>query len=77
MSDFEDFVTRTGIEIAAGKAPDIFFGSSIFGDAAISLIEKGAFVDLAPFMETDGIREEDYFRGPDAGTPQAWSRYIS
>lgn len=40
LSDFEDFVTRTGIEIAAGKAPDIFFGSSIFGDAAISLIER-------------------------------------
>lgn len=61
QSDFEDFVTKTGIEIAAGKGPDIFMGSSIFGDAVISLIEKGAFVDLAPFMEADGIREEDYF----------------
>ena len=60
-SDFEDFVRKTGIEIAAGKGPDIFFGSSIFGDAVISLTEKGAFVDLAPFMEADGIREEDYF----------------
>lgn len=60
-SDFEDFVTKTGIEIATGKGPDIFMGSSIFGDTVISLIEKGVFVDLAPFMEADGIREEDYF----------------
>nr|WP_300831237.1 extracellular solute-binding protein [uncultured Acetatifactor sp.] len=60
-SDFEDFVRKTSIEIAAGKGPDIFMGSSIFGDAVISLIEKGAFADLAPFMEADGIREEDYF----------------
>lgn len=60
-SDFEDFVRKNSIEVAAGKGPDIFFGSSILGDAVISLIEKGAFVDLAPFMEADGIREEDYF----------------
>lgn len=60
-SDFEDFVRKTSIEIAAGKGPDIFFGSRIFGDAVISLMEKGAFVDLAPLMEADGIREEDYF----------------
>lgn len=61
QSDFEDFVTKTGVEIATGKGPDIFMGSSIFGDAVISLMEKGAFVDLAPFLEADGIREEDYF----------------
>lgn len=60
-SDFEDFVRKTSIEIAAGKGPDIFMGASIFGDAVISLIEKGAFADLAPFMEAEGIREEDYF----------------
>lgn len=61
QSDFEDFVRKTGVEIAAGKGPDIFMGSSIFGDAVISLMEKGAFVDLVPFLEADGIREEDYF----------------
>lgn len=60
-TDFENFVTKTSIEIAAGKGPDIFFGASILGDAVISLTEKGAFVDLAPFMEEDGVREEDYF----------------
>lgn len=54
-----DYITRTGVELAAGKGPDILMESMI--ESPESLIEKGGLLDLAPLMEQAGIREEDYF----------------
>lgn len=58
-SDVDDFVRRTGVEIATGKGPDILCGEWM-GDI-YSLVQKGVFEDLKPYMERSGIREEDYF----------------
>lgn len=54
-----DYITRTGVELAAGKGPDILMADMI--ESPDSLIEKGWLADLAPLMEQAGIREEDYF----------------
>lgn len=56
----EDFSRQTSIEMTAGKGPDIIFGD-VLGDYVYGAIQKGALVDLAPYMEQSGIREEDYF----------------
>lgn len=58
-SDADDFVRRTGVEIATGKGPDILCGEWV-GDI-YSLLQKGVFEDLRSYMERSGIREEDYF----------------
>ena len=57
--DKDDFVIRTGVEIATGKGPDILVEGLI--ESPASLIEKGGLVDLAPLMEQAGIKEDDYF----------------
>ena len=56
----EDFARQTSIEMAAGKGPDILFGD-VLGDYVYGAIQKGALVDLTPYMESTGVREEDYF----------------
>lgn len=58
-SDVEDFVRQTNVEIATGKGPDILCGEWM-GEIG-SLIQKGVFENLKPYMERSGIREEDYF----------------
>lgn len=60
QSEQRDYRTRTGVEIATGKGPDII-GGDVLNDV-YSLIEKGVLEDLAPYMAASGIREEDYFR---------------
>ena len=57
--DKDDYAARTGVELAAGKGPDILMGNLI--ESPGSLIEKGMLEDLAPLMEQAGIKEEDYF----------------
>lgn len=47
------------IEIAAGKGPDLIIGSALTD--ASKIMDKGCFVDLAPHLETAGIRDEYYF----------------
>jgi len=59
-SDFDDFVSKTRVEIAAGKGPDILCGE-LLEESIYSLIGKGVFEDLKPYMDRSGIREEDYF----------------
>lgn len=56
----DDYNIRTGVEIAAGGGADIIHASALERNV-YDLLQKGAFVDLAPYMERDGIRREDYF----------------
>ncbi len=57
----EDFLTETNLKLASGKGADVICSSAVDSDVS-GLIEKGVLLDLAPLMETSGIREEDYFR---------------
>lgn len=58
--DLDDYIARTGVELATGKGPDILTGTRLLESPA-DLIEKGILADLAPLMEQSGIKEEDYF----------------
>lgn len=58
-TDMQEFCERTDMELAVGKGADIIFSSSV--NDAYSLMKKGAFEDLRPFMEKSGIKEADYF----------------
>lgn len=57
----DDYINRTLVEMGTGKGPDILYGDLILGNSLCSLIEKGAFEDLAPYMERSGMKQEDYF----------------
>ncbi len=57
---WEDFLTETNLQLVAGKGADIISKNAIHGDI-YSLIDKGVFADLKPFMEASGMSEEDYF----------------
>lgn len=57
----EDYSRRVGVQVAAGKGPDILVGNEIFNGNVLDMMEKGILEDLRPFMEKSGIREEDYF----------------
>ena len=59
-TEWEDYVRRTAVELATGKGPDIICGE-IFEESIYSLVQKGVFENLKPYMEESGIREEDYF----------------
>lgn len=58
-SEEKDYRTRTGVELATGKGPDII-GGELLSDVE-SLIKKGVLEDLTPYIKESGIREEDYF----------------
>lgn len=51
--------SKLKIEIAAGKGPDIIIGSAM--PDASKIMDKGCFVDLAPYIESSGIEDEYYF----------------
>ena len=57
----EDFARLTSVQMNAGKGPDILYGDDLMEDYIAGMLEKGALEDLRPYMERDGIREEDYF----------------
>lgn len=59
-NDMDEFARLTSIQIAAGKGPDILYGT-LMQDYIVGMIEKNALEDLRPYMEKSGIREEDYF----------------
>ena len=59
-TDKEDFITQTSVQLAVGKGPDILYGDALT-DSVYSLIRKGVFEDLKPYMDASGIREENYF----------------
>ena len=58
--DVWDFRTQTGVQLATGKGADIILGSAVLGEIG-EYLKKGVFEDLKPYMERDGIREEEYF----------------
>lgn len=60
-NDLEDFARLTSVQIGAGKGPDILCGDYLLHDYIGGLLEKGALEKLNPYMETSGIREEDFF----------------
>lgn len=59
-NDLDDFARLTSIQIAAGKGPDILYGT-LMQDYIAGMMEKNALENLRPYMEKSGIREEDYF----------------
>ena len=59
LEDVKSFRERTELEIGAGKGADIIASSAV--NDAHTLLEKGAFADLTPFMDASGLSEEDFF----------------
>lgn len=60
LDDWDDFATQTSVQIASGGGPDLLYGE-VLSDYIQGMLDKGGFVDLAPYMESSGIKEEDYF----------------
>ncbi len=60
-SKISDYQSRTAVEIATGAGADIVFSDAV--EKVDELIESGAFENLKPYMERDGVREEEYFPG--------------
>jgi len=61
-----EYKEMTRLEISVGKGPDILYGYMF--DGMQELFRQGCLEDLAPYMEADGMLEEDYF-------PAAFSGY--
>lgn len=55
----EEYARLTSVEIATGKGPDILYGD-FMNDYICGLVDKGALLELGPYMKASGIREEDY-----------------
>ncbi len=58
--DMDGYTMQASIEVAAGKGPDIFVGN-LLGEYAYGIAQKGGFADLAPYLESSGIDENNYF----------------
>ena len=58
--DWDDYTMQASLEVAAGKGPDIFVGN-VLGEYAYGIAQKGGFADLAPYLESSGIDENNYF----------------
>lgn len=61
QENLEDFARLTSVQMNAGNGPDLLYGSDLMADYITGMLEKGSLEDLKPYMEADGIREEDYF----------------
>lgn len=57
--DLSPFLEQTDLTLGTGKGADLICSDAV--NDAYSLINKGVFADLSPFMESSDIREEDYF----------------
>ena len=60
-NDLEDFARITSVQVGAGKGPDILCGDYLLHDYINGMLDKDALEELNPYMESSGIREEDYF----------------
>lgn len=67
-SEPERFMEQTELELGAGRGADLIGSDAV--NNVCDLMEKGVFVDLAPLLESSGIREEDYFPAAFSG----WKR---
>lgn len=57
--EWNSFRERTDLDLGVGKGGDIICSMSV--KEVYSLLEKGVFEDLTPYMEKSGIQEENYF----------------
>ncbi len=57
--DLTDYLQRTDMEIGAGGGADLIIGGA--SQNLNALVEKGALVNLTPYLEQSGIAIEDYF----------------
>lgn len=57
--ELEEYARLTSLEIASGKGPDILYGD-FMSDYICGMIDKGALLELSPYMRESKIREEDY-----------------
>ena len=55
--EYEDYYTNCAMRIMSGRGEDLFYGDMRME----AYIEKGALVDLAPYIRRD-IKEEDYVK---------------
>lgn len=55
----EDFREKTMIEIGTGGGADIIMQDALLDVS--SLLEKGAFEDLQPYLQKSGLKEEEFF----------------
>ena len=58
--DSWDYIDQTCMELAAGKGADILCGSAILWSVS-DLTDKGALEDLTPYIETSGLKAEEFF----------------
>lgn len=54
-----EYKSRTAVGMATGTGADIIFSDAVAN--VDELMETGALEDLKPYMERDGIQEEEYF----------------
>jgi multiple sugar transport system substrate-binding protein len=66
-----DWYTKLQVEIAGGAPPDLVFSSD---DQMASLAVRGAFVDLMPFFQADGLKKSDFW--PAALNPQMLGNHL-
>lgn len=59
--EYDDYVARTNVELATGKGADIIDYYAV--DNIDSLVKKGAFENLEPYIEKSNMDREDYFPG--------------
>lgn len=57
--EWNSFRERTDLDLGVGKGGDIICSMGV--KEVYSLLEKGVFEDLTPYMEKSGIQEENYF----------------
>lgn len=57
--DLEEYARLTSVQLATGKGPDMFYGS--FLDSYMSgMIEKGAVLNMTPWIDASGLCREAY-----------------
>ena len=59
-SRWEDYARQTSVEIASGEGPDILYGN-VLSDYIYGVIEQGGFADLSSYLESSGLKREDFF----------------
>lgn len=57
--ELEEYARLTSVELATGKGPDILYGD-FMADYICGMIDKGALLELGPYLQKSGLREEDY-----------------
>ena len=57
--EMEEYARLTSVEIASGKGPDILYGD-FMNEYICGMVDKGALLDISPYMRESQIREEDY-----------------